>query len=244
MHTTTLPQDQAHVWYLDPDRIAPAQVEDGLADVLSAEEQARHRRLRFPADRHLYLVSHLLVRRTLSRYADVAPAEWRFCHGDHGRPEIANTEAPELRFNLTHTRGLAACVVTRRAPCGIDVERLDARSHSEAVAERMFSTAEAETLHGLHGRARLEHFYTCWTLREAYVKARGLGLGFATRELTFSVRDDDITLNTAAEIEPRTQDWQFRLLCPDPDHLLAIAIDTAGDSRKAIVVRPASITGS
>ena len=240
-----LPEDEAHVWYLDPDRIAPAQVEGCIATQLSPEEQTRRRRLRFEADRHLYLVSHLLVRQTLSRYADAAPGEWQFLHGEHGRPEIAGPGTAELRFNLTHTRGLAACIVTRRAACGIDAEYLEARSHSEAVADRMFSAAEAETLRRLGEPERLRHFYTCWTLREAYVKARGIGMGFATRALAFAVRDGEtIALSAAAAIEPRASDWQFRVLQPGENHLLAIAIDTAGGRPKTIVARPATLTGS
>src|SRR3954451_20032403 len=78
---------------------------------LSADERERMTRFVFDRDRRTFLLTRALVRTTLSRYAAVPPAAWRFIANDHGRPEILDRAAgvPDLRFNLSHTDGLIAC---------------------------------------------------------------------------------------------------------------------------------------
>ena len=102
----------------------------------------------------------------------------------------------------------------------------------------MFSEAEYEQLRQLAGRKQLEYFFTRWTLREAYVKARGIGISFPTRKLRFDI---DLAGLVSVEFEPELNEqpdrWQFTVFTPTPQHLGAIAIRRSGDLRKKLVVR-------
>lgn len=229
---------EAHVWLMVPESVQDEARLEACRAVLSESELARYERFRFPQDRHRYLVSHALVRNVLSRYLEIPPAEWVFFCTSHGRPEIANPEIPPLRFNLTHTTGLAACVVTLSDPCGIDAERIAARHDPLGVARRMFSEAEYEQLSRLAGLEQLQYFFTRWTLREAYVKARGIGISFPTHKLRFNVDPAGlVSVTFQLELKEQIDRWQFRVLRPTPQHIGAIAISRSGDLDKKLVVR-------
>jgi 4'-phosphopantetheinyl transferase len=145
-----------------------------LLPLLSADERARLERFRFERDRLLFLVAHALLRITLSRCSDVAPEAWQFGAGSHGRPEIA-APASRMRFSLSHTQGLAACAVVLDRDIGVDVESLS-RETAVDVAERFFSPREVRELRETPIDDRHGRFLEYWTMKEAYVKARGLGL--------------------------------------------------------------------
>ncbi|MEN8800565.1 MAG: 4'-phosphopantetheinyl transferase superfamily protein [Thiogranum sp.] len=230
--------NEVHAWFLNPESIQDLDQLTWLRSILSSMELSQYRRFRFPEHAHLYLVSHGLVRHALSRYADINPGRWVFKRTTHGRPEITNPATPALRFNLTHTAGLAACVVTLSDDCGIDAEQIVTRHNPVGVAKRMFSETETRELEQLEGQAYLEHFFTRWTLREAYVKARGIGISFPTRKLTFTVdRDNAVKVLFHPDIEDKGNNWHFELLRPTVEHIAALAIRRNGNIEKKIVTR-------
>jgi 4'-phosphopantetheinyl transferase len=203
--------------------------------LLSSDERQRYGRFHFDRDRYSYLTAHALLRTCLSTCADLAPADWSFAARRHGRPEITNPGLEALRFNLSHTSGLVACVICHEDDCGIDVESVrNARHQLDSIAQRMFSATEAAALAVLSGEARSRYFFQHWTLREAYVKALGVGIGFPTHKLVFSVDDSGIHLSLGAGIEGQVDNWQFSLLEPDDQHLVALALRRDGGLRKPV----------
>jgi 4'-phosphopantetheinyl transferase len=203
----------------------PADMADpaGLLVLLSDDEKGRLTRLRFEPDRAMYLVAHGLLRLTLSRCSGVAPEAWQFRRGSHGRPEIAHP-ASRLRFSLSHTRGLAACAVVLDREVGVDVEDLS-RDPATGVAERFFSPLEADDVLNAPAGTRGIRFLEYWTLKEAYAKARGLGLSLPLNR--FSVYNT--TGNTwAISFEPPLNDdparWWLRSFRIGETHQAALAI--------------------
>jgi len=227
-------KQEAHVWVIRPETVRDITTIDAAMSMLSKQERAQCQRFRFAEDRHHYLVSHALVRYLLSKYLDLPPDEWLFEKSEKGKPEIANTDVPPIRFNLSHTNGLAACIVTASCDCGIDVERIYSRHNPIGVAKRMFSDAEYKYMLELHGREQLEFFFSRWTLREAYVKARGIGISFPTRKLNFNiVSPSEINIEFQQEIQDKSEDWQLELLPLTTEHATAVAIrrDDVGDKK-------------
>lgn len=216
--------EEAHVWLISPESITDPDTLHHCHNTLDEEERVKAGRFLKASDRHLYLVSHALVRSVLSRYSRVSPAAWRFSRGPHGRPEIAPENKPRLRFNLTHTPGLAACIVTLDDDCGIDVEQLRDRNNPSGVAKRMFSASEAEQLRQHKGKAFLEYFYERWTLREAYVKARGIGISFPTHQLNFTVEGSKATVKFDSAIDDCDSEWNFQIIRPNTTHVAAVAL--------------------
>jgi len=229
---------ETHAWFMVPEAVQDPSTLETCLSLLCEQELEQYRRFHFAEDRQRYLVSHALLRNVLSRYVDLDPAEWRFSRSEHGKPEIANPGIPALQFNLTHTAGLAGCVVSFSDACGIDAEKIAKRHNPVGVAKRMFSEAETRELEQLEGQAYLEHFFTRWTLREAYVKALGIGISFPTRKLTFTVNKDNfVEVSFHPDIEERRDNWHFELLKPTAEHIAAIAIRRNGGIDKNIVIR-------
>jgi 4'-phosphopantetheinyl transferase len=227
---------EAHAWFVIPEAVHDTRTLDRFRSLLSSEELNQYRRFKFREDSHRYLVSHGLVREVLSRYVGIAPADWRFARTEHGRPEIVNRAIPAIRFNLTHTAGLAGCIITLADECGIDAEKITERHNPAGVAERMFSEAEYKALQRLKGREYLEYFFKRWTLREAYVKARGIGLSFPTRKLSFEIRDKAaINVIFQPDILDTGSHWQFQLLNLTDEHITAVAIARNGSPDRKLV---------
>ncbi len=236
--TVDLLHQEAHVWFAIPESVQDDGILKQLTAILSSEELDKHRRFHFPADRHRYLVSHALLRKTLSKYIDIPPADWTFSHGKHGRPEISNPNLAALRFNLTHTAGLVGCVVTLDSDCGIDAELVSDRHNPTGIAERMFSASECLEMQQLKDATQLDYFFTRWTLREAYVKARGIGISFPTRKLHFRVDGEArVEVMFEAGLQENEHDWRFHLLRPTPEHIAAIAVRTGNQPEKKLLAR-------
>jgi 4'-phosphopantetheinyl transferase len=108
----------------------------------------------------------------------------------------------------------------------------------------MFSQAEYLHQKRLTGQAQLEYFFQRWTLREAYVKARGIGIHFPTRKLLFRVAaEDKICVEFDPDIDDRDENWQLELLRPTEHHIAAVAVAHAGPQRKTIIAQPFEFPG-
>lgn len=220
--------NEIHVWMCAPDSITDPVTLAAYTSLLSEDERERLHRFHFERDRHSFLVSHALVRKALSRYADIEPADWQFTTGKQGRPEIVrSTGIPQLRFNLTHTNGLAACVITRGIACGIDAERISARANPLAIAEKMFAASELADLEEQDEAGFLQRFYDYWTLREAYCKAQGVGLTRSDNSCAFVVEPNgQYRLETSATTQAGASEWCFEVSRPTADHVVSVAFQS------------------
>jgi 4'-phosphopantetheinyl transferase len=188
----------------------------------------------------LFIVAHALLRTALSRCAAARPEEWRFSTAAHGRPEIDTPPTrPRLRFNLSHTRGLVACAVTLERDVGIDVEHIGRWADTVALARRYFSSPENRLLAGLPAPAARARFFSLWTLKESYVKARGLGLGIPLDVVSFQVvpgMPPAVSFGPGHDEDARA--WQFALLEPRPGCRLAVAARREVGARIDFVLLP------
>jgi 4'-phosphopantetheinyl transferase len=229
--------DNIDVYLVDPRKVTDERLLAEYASLLSEGEVTRWRRFKFPSDRHDYLVSHALLRVGLSRHADVNPALWTFVTNEYGRPEIAAAEAIHgLRFNLSHTRGLAAVVVAKNRCIGIDVENMT-RELSIQLSDAIFSQDEIHKLQRLPEAQRRSHFFDLWTLKEAYAKARGMGHALPFRKYSFDfdpLSPTEIVLQT--ELEDLTS-WRFELHRPTAEHRLALAYEASSVAIPRVTIR-------
>lgn len=207
-----------------------ASEEEGCLAVLDGAEAAQHARFTHAPSRTAYAVAHALLRRALSALAPVAPGAWRFVEGPHGRPELHPSCGRALSFNLTHTHGYVACAVSGSPEVGVDAERLRERPSLLGVAERFFSRAEVEGLAALPEPDRLRHFFTTWTLKEAYLKARGVGLSLPLAGFSALPDAADGATLAFAEGFPDAEAgaWRFWRWAPRTDVVAAVAVRRAG----------------
>jgi len=204
--------------------------------MLSPEELARRDRLYRPRDQRRFLVTRALVRTILSRYSDRPPESWVFAANAHGRPEIAGDDpaARGLVFNLSHTDGLIVMGVTGGQALGVDVERL-ARRVPLGVAGRFFAPEEVEALHALPIRQQRRRFLDYWTLKESYIKARGMGLAIPLRQFSFHFPSEGrVTLATQPELEDAAERWRLWQFLALNSHLIAVCAEGRSGSRPSV----------
>ena len=200
-------------------------VDDGGVDaavaLLSGGERERFERLRRPDDRRDYALAHALLRQTLASSGSHAAADWQFTTDDRGRPGLANGQ---LVFSLSHTRGLVACAVSTAGQVGLDVEAVRPISAAQ-IADDFFSPEEQRQLELLGAPAAALRFFDCWTLKEAYLKARGLGIAVHLSDLSFTLGADAIGLERLNSLSADDDvDWAFVLDASSPTHFVAAAV--------------------
>jgi 4'-phosphopantetheinyl transferase len=167
-----LRDDEVHVWHVD--LVAWDKEADSLLELLSADEQERAARFKFAGPRNQYLISRALLRRALGRYLKIEGREVRFQTATNGKPELAADS--DLRFNLSHTQGATVFAITRKRQVGVDVERMRKDTNAMELAERFFSRPEVQWLRSQPASEVIASFFSCWTAKEAYIKAQGEGL--------------------------------------------------------------------
>jgi 4'-phosphopantetheinyl transferase len=176
MSELRLPEGDVHVWWalLGCDSARPERLEVLLSD----DEQARAARFVFARDRHHFISARGILRTILGHYLQQPASSVEFTYEPEGKPRLRRTgSAPPLRFNISHSHGLAAFAFSCDREIGVDVEAIRIDINGDELAARFFSAKEIAELRSLPGDTRAEGFFLCWTRKEAYVKALGLGLG-------------------------------------------------------------------
>jgi 4'-phosphopantetheinyl transferase len=211
-----------------------------LAALSSAERQ---RAERFVLERHRrqYVLAHGLLRVALSSVAcEIDPADWCFVANCYGRPFIAAPTVPRpIYFSLSHTEGCVACVVSSCEVVGVDVEEIRQLGSLLATAECHFSLEEVSALRVLRPTERIDRFFDYWTLKEAYLKARGIGLRLSLNRFSMLLgAEQNIRIMFASGFGDDPQRWRFTKSSPSTRHRLAIADGSGLPGGLPIVVQP------
>jgi 4'-phosphopantetheinyl transferase len=218
----TIDRDRVDVWRVAfEDWLAQT---DRLERLLSNDEVLRADRFYRLADRQRFVIGRGLLRTLLGSYLAASPVELRFDYGPRGKPELAPQHASSaLRFSLSHSGGLALYAVAQARAVGVDVERIDARVEYEKISSWLFSAEEHRAILALPEAARRAAFYACWTRKEAYVKATGLGFAESLKEFEVSVQPDQpaALLHVGGDVAAGRQ-WSLRNLEPAPGYAGAV----------------------
>jgi 4'-phosphopantetheinyl transferase len=221
-------KELVHLWCAYPDDLMDAETARACERLLSEDERVRLERFKFDRHRREYLATRGVGRTALSAYAEVAPEDWRFEAGEHGKPAIASDmvgRAMGLSFNLSNSLGLVVCAVSHGAEIGVDVEPCTRAKTIEEVAERFFSARELEQLGELRGEEKRERGLTLWTLKEAYMKARGLGMALPTNLFSFVFGGGgEISLEIDARAGDAAERWRFCMV-DHAGHRIALMVE-------------------
>ena len=219
-------KNEAHVCLAFADRHSDPKLLARYRDLLSEEEREKHNSFFFDRDRDLYLLTHGLVRATLSRYLKIDPDKWVFTYNRHGRPEIAQSEGnPQLRFSVSRTHGLVACLIVFSIDAGVDVEKIRKLDNFKTLSENVFTHLELSRLRDLSENDQMEGFFTFWTLKEAYIKAKGTGLSLPLNSFSFYFdAARGVRISVDAELQDMPSNWQFASFRPTRSHTIAVAL--------------------
>lgn len=238
----TLPDNEIHLYLARADQISDPDLLAQYENLLSHEERTRLPRFYHQRHRHQFLITRALQRSCLSRFSAVKPADWRFKQNGYGKPGILQpsdpaTDRQPLQFNLSHTAGLIICGITTQAAIGVDVE--DQQRSTQAAFSSLFSyfsRQEIAQLEKLPAEQQKVRFFQHWTLKEAYIKARGAGFAIALNQFGFGFKDGSLETFFIHESEDDdAANWQFWQGRVDDRYPIAIALDSSQKGMNVIV---------
>jgi 4'-phosphopantetheinyl transferase len=233
--TPRLAAGDVRAWFATTDVLSdPARVARALA-WLNETERARFSRFRHDIDRHMFLLGRVLARSIVSRLTGWPPASWPWREGPHGRPEIA-ADHTDLRFNIAHSAGLVICVAGHGREIGVDVEDLERPATDLEIVPRYCAPAEVADIEASGEGGWRTRFLYYWTLKEAYLKARGLGISVPLAEIEFTIADPP-RIRFLGSLSGTDTRWAFHLRRVTPRHLVAVAAASA-DTSPAVGIEP------
>ena len=205
--------DELHLWLADLN--VPDEQFALIKQPLSAEERERADRFRFEHDRRHYTVARGVLRMLLGHYTNTSPESVRFTYNAHGKPALADSQL--CRFNVSHSHGWAIYGFAVDREIGVDIERIRPDLAGMDIAERFFSPTEVAALGRVPDADRTKAFFNCWTRKEAFIKAKGLGvfLGLHTFAVTLAPGEEPALLSHDADPDAAERWMMFELQAPD-----------------------------
>lgn len=218
-----LRRDEIHLWlaFLEAER---ARFESSIL-LLTEEERTRAGRFYLRRDRERFVAARSLLRRILARYLGEQPASIRFCRNLHGKPALAGEHGlTGVRFSVSHSQGLALYAVSSGREVGVDLERLRFDRPADEIIRRFFSEEEQARLFSMPERERAVAFFKCWTVKEACLKADGLGIWSGLGLVIATLEGNEARARVpAASAQGQEERWSVKVFEPQPDYVAALA---------------------
>jgi 4'-phosphopantetheinyl transferase len=201
-----------------------------LVATLSDDENQRAARFHFQEDRNRFIAAHGCLRDILARYLHCEPGKMIFSVGPYGKPGLSEIPfGSGLEFNLTHSGNYALVAVTWERKLGVDLECIRPGLSHDELAKRYFSLDEVSELMALSSEQREVAFFNCWTRKEAYIKAVGLGLSLPLDSFDVSLNPNEPAVLRATR--PDAQEvtrWSLLSLEVDSGFASAVAVEGQG----------------
>jgi len=195
------------------------------ATLLSEDERTRASRFRFERDARRFTVARASMRSILGGYTGWAARDLRFNYSQYGKPSFANVPT-DIRFNVSHSADLAMLAVVRGREVGVDLETIRAEVETDKLAERFFSVQERESLRAIPSQDRISAFFRCWTCKEAFLKAQGLGLSRSLESFDVEVNPELPARILATRPDPEEAGrWSLRDVATLQDYAAAFAVE-------------------
>lgn len=227
--------DDLHLWAIRVDAVTPADLAR-----LNVAERARAARIKIESKRVQQAAARSALRQILGAYLGLAPEELEFEYGDHEKPAVGG-----LSFNLSHTGVWALVGVMSKGIIGVDVELAEREREFALISERFFSAPERDFLLEQPEAERGAAFYRAWTRKEAYLKAWGTGLTFASSRFCIDYAAGQAGAVLWSEMpgdEPKR--WHFVDLRLGPDYPGAVCCDPEPRSVRCFRFVPGESIGS
>jgi len=223
--------DLQHIdlWFVDIEDFSYEELLSLTSGWLSKQDLQRVDRYQFLEHKKQLLMGRYLTRTVLSRYGQFSAADWRFENNEYGKPFIASALLEELVeplfFNLSHSQNKLVLAVARHEFLGVDIEYGLKPRRVEKIANRYFSNSEIEDLSGLEKSQIQKRFYDLWSLKEAYIKACGMGLAIPLNHFSFSFQNErKIEIKFHKERPDDSALWQFWNIESETGYHLSLAV--------------------
>ncbi len=183
-----LNSNEVHVWSISLKQ--NDQVLEQLKLFLSKEEKGRSEKFHSKQDQKNFIIAHGALQDILGRYLEGVKPPLEFIKNKQGKPSLKESL---LTFNLSHSGDLALVAVAQGRQIGVDVEKIRKETDIKNIAHRFFSIQETNQLTALPAEKQIEAFYACWTRKESFIKAKGVGFSLPLNTFDVSVNPEGAT---------------------------------------------------
>jgi 4'-phosphopantetheinyl transferase len=193
--------------------------------LLSHDERTRASRFHFENDARRFAVARASVRSVLAGYTLSPARDLRFVYSQHGKPSLA-TPAPDVRFSVSHSGDFALLAVALGREVGVDIEAIREDVETDKLAERFFSVRERHCFRTLPPKKRVLAFFRCWTCKEAFLKAQGIGLSRSLGSFDVDLNPDQPAHLVSTRPDPSEADrWSLHEVEPPAGYAAAAAVE-------------------
>ncbi|MDI6687881.1 MAG: 4'-phosphopantetheinyl transferase superfamily protein [Desulfobacterales bacterium] len=221
-----LKPDEIHFFYTLIDEIKDTVLLDRYRSVISENEKRKVNRYVFEKDKHSCLVTRALLRFVLSACTCCDPELFEFIENNYGKPDLKpGLVTMPVKFNISHSRNVTACALALGSEIGMDIED-HSRKIDLNIADRFFSKPESEYLRSCPDKDRQEVFFDFWTLKESYIKARGMGLSIGLDKFGFKIDKKNVCINFHESLNASPEQWKFFRFSPVENYKAAISIQS------------------
>jgi 4'-phosphopantetheinyl transferase len=224
-----LERNEIHLWQIDQNSFSLQELESVCLAWLTDNERQKLQRYQFDEHRKQLLSARFLLRNVLSKYqTEISPGRWQFSSNEYGKPEIsAAQQRNNLFFNLSHSGDKVVMALAKQPDVGVDIEYSGKSRRVKKIASRYFSSIETSSLLALPKTQWLDRFYDLWTLKEAYIKACGMGLAIPLGDFSYSIEEERLGIDFAESRDDNADSWQFWQLDAGDDYKLSLALNSA-----------------
>ncbi len=230
-HDTNISPNSVHIWHLSTEDLASLNTPTKLSSILSELEINRASALSNPDVKAEYLATRSAIRILLSHYArDVSPKDWVFSVNKYGAPRVQTPRSGlHIQFNISHSASFIVIALSVNVAVGVDTEKRTHILNWLELAKDSLAPQEESVLKKMPPDKIPERFFEYWTLKESYIKARGMGLNIPLEQFYFILNPKaqflkrEISIFFSDEIKDSSPQWQFRLI-DHGDFQIALAV--------------------
>jgi len=215
--------EEVHIYY-----VSISSVENQipiLKNYLTDEEEKKIMKFIFEKDRKCHMISRSVLKDILSRYLSIKAEDVIFTYNDYGKPFLGNKiNNAEINFNLSHSGDMIIYAFSTGRSIGVDVQEIRNMDSTDDIFKRYFSDYENSIFDTLPVELKTGAFYSCWTRKEAYVKAHGSGLSFPLDKFSVSFlpgKDAELLHDEFNDVSG----WTLKEIFSSPDYTAALAVE-------------------
>jgi len=212
-----------HTWLVNVDDVLH-KIEI-LNRVISKDEKEKATKFRFKKDQNIFIISRGVLRILSAYYLNMGAKNIVFKYGEYGKPEYDFYS--DLKFNISHSGDLIVLSFAKDFDIGVDIEKVKDDFDVLEIASNFFSTLEIETLKKIPKAQQVYYFYRCWTRKEAFIKAKSLGLSFPLDSFSVCISSDKKTELLETKWNNAEKDtWKLFTFSPQQNYIGAISIQS------------------
>ncbi len=213
--------DEVHIWLASLNAGRPST--EGLEKILSEDEIKRAEKFYFKKDRNHFVACRCILRNILSLYLDIPAGDIKFSYNTYGKPSVPEKK---IFFNLSNSYGLAIYGITCNKEIGIDIEHIPEDFSWEEIVEQFFSKKEIMELYKTPCDMRKKAFFNCWTRKEAYIKAKGMGLSIPLDSFDVSLMPGEpVKLLEVRGKREEKSPWFLKEILINNNYVSALAVE-------------------